>query len=252
MFEHINLIPKDAHGCDFSRVRSYTLDGKLSYIRQNIIVSQHQHPELNALAHRFSKNVAGSIKMTHLYPGSLSDVVLPIPQVYHRVPAGPIQEAANTRFDFFIKKMLPTLRQGTLQKSHTLIVVPSYFDFVRIKNYLESHNYNYDAISEYTELPDVDRARHYFKSGETKFLIYSERAHFFRRYKITGAAHVVFYQPPLPHFYTELVNQIKSDNEGTCSVLFSAYDKIALERIVGTSRVGRMLKSDKEAFMFTS
>ena len=37
--EHLNLTPKEAHDCDFSRVRLWAAEGKSKYFRQNIILS---------------------------------------------------------------------------------------------------------------------------------------------------------------------------------------------------------------------
>ncbi|KAI8909574.1 hypothetical protein EDD86DRAFT_205755 [Gorgonomyces haynaldii] len=251
IFDHLNLIPKEAHGCDFSRVRSYYLDEKAKYVRQNIFFSAFQFPELNALIHSYCKNMDGSIKITDEYKGSLSDVVVQIPQVFQRIPKSTIQELPVKRFEFFKEKILPMLHSNAVQKSHVLIVVPSYFDFVRIRNYMKDHNYNFAAISEYSTRSQVDRSRHYFKQGETKLMLYSERAHFFRRYKIPSTVHLVFYQPPTFPFYSEFVNLIENTQDGFVQCLYSQYDKLALERIVGSTRCSKMITNQKDAYMFT-
>ena len=82
---------------------------------------------------------------------------------------------------------LPTLLKSAVSSSQTLVFVPSYFDFVRLKRYLTKHrsslasDFSFAAISEYTPTPDVSRARGAFFAGKVKFLLVTERFHFFRR-----------------------------------------------------------------------
>ena len=69
--------------------------------------------------------------------------------------------------------------------------------------------------------------------------------------------HIVFYSlPEYPHFYSELVDMLSEaaagglGAESSCVALFTAYEKMALERIVGSKRCAHMLKSSKTTFMF--
>nr|KAJ3422874.1 hypothetical protein HK105_005896 [Polyrhizophydium stewartii] len=253
IFDHLNLIPKDPHGCDFSRVRSYALDGR-QYVRQNIVLSRFPTPEINALQTGYAKNVAGRIKVTRAFEGTISDIVMQVPQLFHRIPAHAVQDSPDVRFNYFIEQILPTLRKSVVQQTHTLIFIPSYFDFVRVRNYLKEHNYSVGAISEYATRSSADRTRHQFAKGEISFLLCTERYHFFRRHRLRGVRHIVFYQLPIiASFYSDMLNQLDAQaGDLTCSVLFSAFDKLSLERVVGSARVDRMIKGQKDTFMFTS
>ncbi|KAL2918984.1 rRNA-binding ribosome biosynthesis protein utp25 [Polyrhizophydium stewartii] len=254
IFDHLNLIPKDPHGCDFSRVRSYALDGRAKYVRQNIVLSRFPTPEINALQTGYAKNVAGRIKVTRAFEGTISDIVMQVPQLFHRIPAHAVQDSPDVRFNYFIEQILPTLRKSVVQQTHTLIFIPSYFDFVRVRNYLKEHNYSVGAISEYATRSSADRTRHQFAKGEISFLLCTERYHFFRRHRLRGVRHIVFYQLPIiASFYSDMLNQLDAQaGDLTCSVLFSAFDKLSLERVVGSARVDRMIKGQKDTFMFTS
>jgi U3 small nucleolar RNA-associated protein 25 len=79
--EHVNLIPKDAHGCDFSRVKSWYLDGRAKYLRQTLIFADFLTPEINALFNKYMKNVAGKHKIKQSYDGSMVDVIANVQQV---------------------------------------------------------------------------------------------------------------------------------------------------------------------------
>lgn len=70
--------------------------------------------------------------------------------------------------------------------SHTLIYVPSYFDFVRLRNYFKKEELNFTHICEYTQRSAVSRARHFFLQGEKQFLLLTERFHFYKRYGGAG------------------------------------------------------------------
>jgi U3 small nucleolar RNA-associated protein 25 len=121
-----------------------------------------------------------------------------------------------------------------------------------MKEYFEAHNYSFIAICEYDDKPTVDRARHFFAQGEHKYMLYTERVHFFRRYKLMGLTHLVFYQPPVfEETYAELVNQIEQPLNASCLVVYSAYDKMALERVVGSTRCSTMIDGEKEAYMYS-
>ena len=64
----------------------------------------------------------------------------------------------------------------------TCIVIPSYFDFIRLRNHMTKHEVDFLQLSEYTKTSNVSRARTKFYHGQTHFLLYTERMHFFRRY----------------------------------------------------------------------
>jgi U3 small nucleolar RNA-associated protein 25 len=143
---------------------------------------------------------------------------------------------------------LPSLRNGTEEQSHTVIVIPSYFDFLRLEKYLLDHNYNTTSISEYSSQSKVDIARNEFKNGESKILLFSERYHFFRRSVIKDINHLVFYGIPVyKECYVEMCNETKERVTG----VYSRLEYLALERVVGTLKAERMVKGDKDAFMFS-
>ena len=257
-FAALNSIPSDAHGCDFSRVKPYFLDGKAQYMRQNIILSRFVTPELNALANA-SNNIVGRLRFKqHNIDGAINSVTVRVPQVFQRIPHGQsVTEAPDIRFTAFTTTKLASLRKSVIQQSQTLVVVPSYFDFVRLRNYMVEHDYDVAAVSEYSSRSDADRCFSRFATGDVSFLLYTERAHFFRRRRIKNVRHVAFYQVPVnPSTYFELLNMVETadgneDDGASCSVMYSALDKLALERVVGSHRLERMLKGSKEAFMFS-
>ncbi|TPX71873.1 hypothetical protein SpCBS45565_g00938 [Spizellomyces sp. 'palustris'] len=247
IFDHLNLIPKEAHGCDFSRVRAYYLDGRAKYVRQTLIFSHMLVPEMNALFSKSCKNSGGKIKTREQCSGSICDVVVQVPQIFHRIPCTSPSEADDTRFKYFIEKILPTLRQSVVQQTHSMIYVPSYFDFVRLRNYLDEHHYDFVQLCEYTPTPDVSRARGDFFHGKSSYMLYTER------YQIRGVRHIVFYGlPEYGNYYAEMINMLDQQSADiTCTVLFTRYDRLKLERVVGSKRVARMSDGQKEVFMFT-
>ncbi|KAF8977693.1 hypothetical protein BGZ52_006812 [Haplosporangium bisporale] len=152
-----------------------------------------------------------------------------------------------------------------------MIFVPSYFDFVRLRNYFSENKYSFAAICEYTSNANVSRARSSFFHGEVSFLLYTERFHFFRRYNIRGTFHLAFYGlPEHPQFYPEMLNLLAlpagkeksrskhaaatglEDRAMSCTALFTKYDLLKLQRIVGTERASNMCKQEgRDLFVFT-
>lgn len=77
-------------------------------------------------------------------------------------------------------KVLPQLVRSVQTK--TLIFIPSYFDFVRLRNYFRKEEIEFCQVSEYTEHPAVARARSKFFDGAYPFMLFTERFHFFNRF----------------------------------------------------------------------
>ncbi|KAF9187162.1 rRNA-binding ribosome biosynthesis protein utp25 [Haplosporangium sp. Z 767] len=273
VFEYMNIIPKNAHGCDFSRVRNWCLDGRSKYVRQTVLLSNFQTPEINALFKKFSRNVAGKLRITQAYEhGSIVDVVPLVQQNFSRIETKTLAQADDVRFQYFITQTLPQLRRSAVTQTHTMIYVPSYFDFVRLRNYFSENKYSFAAICEYTTNANVSRARSSFFHGEVSFLLYTERFHFFRRYNIRGTFHLTFYGlPEHPQFYPEMLNLLAlpagteksrskhvgmmtglEDRAMSCTALFTKYDLLKLQRIVGTERANSMCKQEgRDLFVFT-
>ena len=66
--------------------------------------------------------------------------------------------------------------------SHTLLIVPSYFDYLRLRNYLRDEaGIQFAACCEYDRGSQVSRARALFFQGRASVLLITERFHFFKR-----------------------------------------------------------------------
>ncbi|KAF8624645.1 hypothetical protein AX15_005796 [Amanita polypyramis BW_CC] len=68
ILSHLNQLPKESHNTDFSRVKPWYLDGHSIYLRQSILISAYETPEIRSLYNTFLKNVAGRIKTEKRWP----------------------------------------------------------------------------------------------------------------------------------------------------------------------------------------
>ncbi|KAJ3020196.1 UNVERIFIED_CONTAM: rRNA-binding ribosome biosynthesis protein utp25 [Siphonaria sp. JEL0065] len=249
LFNHLNVIPKSAHDCDFARIKSWYLDGRSALFRQNIILSHFNAPEINALIAKQAKNIDGRIKISSPYPGTIGEVVVQVPQMFTKFQCTSLQTHDDDRFKHFCGKLIPIMRRNGFDEKGTMIVVPSYLDFVRVRNYLKDQRIEFGELCEYTPQSDISRNRSNFFHKKLSLLLMTERFHYFRRYKVRGVKSLIFYQlPEYAHFYPEILNTVEKGMDSSCQVVYSLYDKLRLERVVGTARVPKML--EKDTFMF--
>jgi U3 small nucleolar RNA-associated protein 25 len=264
IFEHLNKQPKDAHGCDFSRVREWYLEDWSKYFRQNILLSAFNTPELSELVRTSCQNWAGKLRLQPEYPGVLQQLGVQVKQTFSRFESNSVSKDPDARFNYFISAIVPSLAKRVKDSSGTLIFIPSYLDFVRVRNYFATsaavESLSFGTISEYAEVPEASRARSYFLNGRHKVLLYTERAHHFRRYQLKGTKRVIMYSlPDNPIFYREIAGEFLGRSEldsrlepgqGTVRVVFSKYDSMKLERIAGTQRAGKMIQERGDTFDF--
>ena len=261
VLENLNLQPKETHGCDFSRVRNWYLDGHAKYLRQSMILTAFNTPEINQVFGRFMLNVAGKSKLGKaLYDGVMLDLPVQVKQTFSRFdPTDPVKQP-DERFKYFTDAIVPSLVRKTKSPpsggAGIIIFINSYMDFVRVRNYFaNSHttqSISFGSISEYTSVKEVARARSHFFTGRHSVLLYTGRAHHFRRYVLRGAKSVIWYSlPDNSTFYREIVGDFLATtladgrmdaSEGSARTIFSKYDVLKLERVVGTQRLMAMLR----------
>uniref|UniRef100_A0A8C5TA80 U3 small nucleolar RNA-associated protein 25 homolog n=1 Tax=Malurus cyaneus samueli TaxID=2593467 RepID=A0A8C5TA80_9PASS len=257
LMKHINLLPLDSHGVDFSRVRMLNLNNWSKYYRQTLLFSALQDPQINSVFNKHCFNYVGQVAIRNVpLTGSISHVVVQLPHVFRRLEAESLTSVIDARFQFFVDKVLPEYRDAIM--SHTLIYVPSYFSYVRLRNYFKKEDLNFTHICEYTKKAAVCRSRRFFLKGEKQFLLFTERFHFYKRYTIKGIRNLIFYElPTYPHFYSEICNMLKATDNGvdatwTCTVLYSKYDAQKLAAVVGIDRTAQMLQSKKDVHLFVT
>lgn len=269
VFNHLNLQLKEAHGCDFSRVRNWYLDGNAKYLRQTILFSAYITPEMNRLFDISMLNVTGKAKLTPTYSeGALANISgLGIKQTFSRFDATSPATDPDARFKYFTTALLPSLLR--LPKpvdgaQGLLVFIPSYYDFLRLRNFFATStltaNTSFGAIHDYTDVSSQRRARSHFLTGRHSVLLYTQRAHHFFRLRLKGVKRVVMYGlPDNPIFYEELVGGFLSttvqDGKATMEevgvrAMFSKWDGLRMERVVGSERVKGMLGGVGDTFDF--
>lgn len=261
LFNHLHLQPKESHGTDFSRVRTWCLSGWSKYYRQTLIFSSVALPEINTIFNKKCFNYAGKVKsIKNVSLGSICQVFNQLPHVFQKFSSDNIALSMEARFTFFVNKIVQQQREPLMKQ--TLIYVSNYFEFVKIRNYFKREDISFVQVCEYSKEGKVARARDMFFHGDAHFLLYTERFHFFNRVKVKGIRHLIFYQPPtFPHFYYEMCNlmqeanmnpKIGSNSNMTVTVLYSKYDHNQLSEIVGTERALKMIQSERNVHMLVT
>ena len=279
-WDHVNYIlsllnkqPESNNNTDFSRVRNYFLDGQAENWRQLIISSKVLDPFLLNSFKRFGKSESGSVKMRRLVApdaASIGKVLIPMRQVFQQVSASSPKDQGDSRVTFFVKNILPQILQE--KQKHTMIYIPSYFDYVTLRNIMLKRELPFVSVTEYSRVTEVTRGRARFLQGRKPIMLFTGRCNFFHRHAIKGVRHLVMLGlPEHPDFYSNQVNLINTSSSSdpddggneddlmqgssvapSCLVLFTRYEAHALERIVGTDNCNRMLRSEKNTFMFYS
>ncbi|KAG0604081.1 hypothetical protein M758_10G143100 [Ceratodon purpureus] len=247
VFDHLNRIPQSQHDTDIMRIRDWYLNGHSRHYRQTLILSTFSSAKFNAILHRSCVNHAGKVKLKIQYPGVLSKVILKIRQVFNRIECEAITEDADARFDYFTKQVFPRIKYS---QQGGILLFASYLDFPRLRRFLKNQNASFCEIHEETTNSNISRCRSWFYHKKRNIMLYSERAHFYHRYKIKGITELIFYSlPHYAHFYPEIAANLRS-GFSSCTVLFSKFDKFELERIAGSEYAKQMIESKKGMFTF--
>ncbi|KAK7905253.1 hypothetical protein WMY93_017860 [Mugilogobius chulae] len=256
VMKHMNLQPLDSHGVDFSRVRMWSLNNWAKHYRQTLVFSSIQDPQINNILSKHCTNYRGQVVTKNIpKTGSICQVLVQLPHVFQMFHSDNFMDQ-DERFQVFVDKVLPQYKDSVM--SHTMIYIPSYFDYVRLRNYMKKAELNFACVCEYSSKSEVSRARHFFQKGEKPFMLFTERFHFYKRYTIKGIQHLIFYElPSYPHFYSEVCNMLAEGGQGeqaswTCTALYSRYDAHKLAAITGAQRAGQMLNSNKSVHLFVT
>ncbi|PWY97256.1 DUF1253-domain-containing protein [Testicularia cyperi] len=292
VFERLNQIPKQSRDTDFSRVKQWYLDNRARFFRQSILLSSYDFPQLRALYNHSLQNLAGKARSVIPVPDAnsgLSQSTAGMRHTFVRFESANLLSEPDHRLQHFTTKTLATLSKSAMSASHTLIVVPSYFDFVRLDDFFRKANesrtsastqdLSYTSISEYSRPKEITRAREAFFTGRKRFLLLTERAHFYRRFKLRGVKTIVFYQlPQNPAFFPEIEafpftsksnlrtssNKNKNSkhadfdeddeevdpNDVQSHILYSKYDLLQLEHVVGSEQAKDMVTATKATWKF--
>ncbi|XP_072313781.1 U3 small nucleolar RNA-associated protein 25 homolog [Eucyclogobius newberryi] len=256
VMRHMNLQPLDSHGVDFSRVRMWNLNNWATHYRQTLVFSSIQDPQINNILSKHCTNYRGQVVVKNIpKTGSICQVLVQLPHVFQMFHSDSFMDQ-DARFQFFVDKVLPQYKDSVM--SHTMIYIPSYFDYVRLRNYMKKEELNFASICEYSSKSEVSRSRHFFQKGDKQFMLFTERFHYYKRYAIKGIQNLIFYGlPSYPHFYSEMCNMLSEGGQDkqaswTCTALYSRYDAHKLAAITGAQRAGQMLHSNKSVHLFVT
>lgn len=263
VLKYLNKIPKNFHDADFSRVRMWSINDQANFLRQNLVFNEFSTPNTNNIINSKSLNLAGKLKFKPIITSKsciMNSIGLKLKQIFQRFESASPVADPEARFKFFTNSILPSITKSTSYDDGLLIFIPSYYDYLRIKNHMKtSTKFTFASIDEYTPQSKLSRYRQQFASGKIKIMLYTERLHHFRRFEISGVKNLLMYGlPSNPIFYKELVRFIgksvfREDADLDLSfikILYSKWDAVALERVVGNDRAPVLCNSANEMYEF--
>jgi len=272
---NVNEFPTKTDGLtDINRIMNVFLDKKGKQLKQTIMLSKFNSLELSYIFKKCSStNYLGKLIIPYEFQCPLSKelIVKNIKISLRKIPVGDLETAAERKFDYFTKKIWPKLYENC--KSYTILYVPTYFDFMRLKKYFNDTHASVGCISEYTKKGACQGQRALYETRRIRFLMYTERAQYFELVKLRFARHLIFYGiPENPDFLTEMIDLLNpekeeliqkvaetqksmqkgeqteeeqiEENKWDIYIHYTKHDENQLQRIVGTAHVNRYLTTE--------
>ncbi|KAG5509377.1 hypothetical protein JKF63_06687 [Porcisia hertigi] len=255
----LNKRPTDTtHGLsDLRRVYAWALEGHSGRHRQTIMTTDVCNAMMLSTFRTASVNSSGKLLLQRRAdPGVLSRVLVPVRQHFIRFHPSSLATLDDDRFEFFTKQVYEAKINAMAERDvRVIIFVPSYFDFVRVRNYFHrEYRESYVALSEYTSLKQQRKALGQFSDLERPVLLVTERFYYFKRYFVKLAEVLIFYSPPMfPEYYASLSNRLVATSPNAFTMtLYCRYDTHELNRLVGTSRMIQLLERESGVFSFVT
>ncbi|WKX98184.1 hypothetical protein Q1695_013678 [Nippostrongylus brasiliensis] len=254
-WEHLTIIFSHMHSqppkidTDISRVRQCYIDGMSAFYCQLLLFSRYKHELFSSLIMEHSLNFRGLVIQNPTCEGTLEKIEIPLCQELRRFVADNASQQATSRFDCFKEYCRDSIQHGTC------VVIPSYFDFVRVRNYFKRSEESFVACHEYAPKSKILRARDLFFHKHKKVLLVTERYYFFNRKPIKGMQKIVFYQlPSHPDLYSELINMASCEESNRFSsiLFYCQYDRIRLQNTFGTEFANSVMSSPRSAHVIVS
>ncbi|KAL6727995.1 hypothetical protein Aduo_009812 [Ancylostoma duodenale] len=248
-WEHLTIIFSHMHtqpskiDTDISRVRQCYIDGQAKFYCQLLLFSRYRHELFSALMLEHSLNFQGLVMQNASCEGTLDKIEIPLCQELRRFDVADPSEQALARFNCFKDYCNASLLPGTC------VIIPSYFDFVRVRNHFKRTEESFVACHEYAPKTKITRARDLFFHKSKKVLIVTERYYYFNRRPLRGMERIVFYQlPSHPDLYCEFINMASCEATTRFSsvLLYCKYDRIRLQNTFGTDMANSIIASSKK------
>lgn len=233
----LNKRPKKLSGLnDINRLKDIYTDDRAGYLpkffRQNIVVQKFQNQELNFIFDQsFNSNVFGRITSRNFYVNQAEKICQKqnVKITLRRVPfVSSYEHASDARFKFFTKKIWDGLYDNN--PGYTVVFVPNYFDFVKLRTFIKGRNAQVVFISEYSDKRQCQRSRQLYESGTKPVLVISERAIVFVKIRLRYARTVVLYGlPESPDTLTACLGNL-FDSENWKPILNTKLNAIKLHK----------------------
>ena len=90
-------------------------------------------------------------------------------------PVQSFEHADGSRFTLFTKTLWSSIYDDNTV-GYTVLLVPSYFDYIKLKTFFKSRNAQVAMICEYTDKKECQRLRTCYENKEMPVMMITERA----------------------------------------------------------------------------
>lgn len=170
-------------------------------------------------------------------------------QMFLHAPCKGPRDQHRALLQQFTSRFWPDVAKGL---ERLLVVVPAYGDFLKVRRFLKSEDAKFCSLHEYSAPRHMSVNRQRFRDGSVPLLLVTERFLWYRRYTLRGVGHLLTLGvPATASIYRDLVARLDGGSASAVT-LFTPFDALALERIVGSDRAAALCRSaPKKLFVYT-